>query len=261
MANLETKPTPQAFGSPGGKAHLAKKISSIMPEHTTYVEPYAGGAAVFFYKRPSKREALNDLDREIAFALRFIRNMTPEQYRQLKRKNWVVNQRRFDRLKNMRPKSNVDRFYKFYYLKKGSYRNLTENVDVGNIGSTLGIDRLPKVQFRLKGVVINSADALKMIDKYDGKGTLFYLDPPYPSTSEIGGNAPGFTQEDLERLISRLRRIEGKFILSMDTANASKFGKWMHIKRMKTMKAPPEGGYSHRMEVVATNYSIKSRGR
>jgi len=225
MPEVETKPVAQAFGSSGGKAHLASKICSIMPEHTTYVEPYAGGAAVFFYKRPSKREVLNDLDREIAFALRFIRDMTPEQYRQLKRKNWVVSRQRFARVKNMRPKSNVDRFYKFYYLKKGSYRHLTENVNVGSIGSTIEITRLPKAQARLKGVAINSMDALKVIDKYDGKGTLFYLDPPYPGTGEIGGNAPKFTQEDLQKLVSRLRRIRGKFILSMDTANASKFGK------------------------------------
>src|SRR5712671_3627168 len=49
----------------GGKNRLAKQIISILPEHVTYVEPFAGGAQVFFHKAPSKVEVLNDLDFEI----------------------------------------------------------------------------------------------------------------------------------------------------------------------------------------------------
>lgn len=40
----------------GGKNRLAKHIISLLPEHTTYVEPFAGGAQVFFHKEPSKVE-------------------------------------------------------------------------------------------------------------------------------------------------------------------------------------------------------------
>src|ERR1044071_9361528 len=49
----------------GGKNRLATKIISILPEHTTYVEPFAGGAQVFFHKLPSNVEVLNDLDYDI----------------------------------------------------------------------------------------------------------------------------------------------------------------------------------------------------
>jgi hypothetical protein len=40
----------------GGKKNLAKKLASMIPEHETYVEPYAGGAALFFNKKPSKKD-------------------------------------------------------------------------------------------------------------------------------------------------------------------------------------------------------------
>lgn len=35
----------------GGKQNLAALILSIIPDHTTYCEPFFGGGAVFFGKR------------------------------------------------------------------------------------------------------------------------------------------------------------------------------------------------------------------
>src|SRR6266436_8135909 len=49
----------------GGKRALAKRAIALFPEHTTYVEAFAGGAQVFFHKPPSKVEVLNDLDGEV----------------------------------------------------------------------------------------------------------------------------------------------------------------------------------------------------
>ena len=49
----------------GGKNRLARQIIEKFPEHTTYVEAFAGGAQVFFHKEPSKVEVLNDLDGEV----------------------------------------------------------------------------------------------------------------------------------------------------------------------------------------------------
>ncbi|RXG62611.1 DNA adenine methylase, partial [Candidatus Atribacteria bacterium 1244-E10-H5-B2] len=65
-----------AFGSPGGKRYLAENIISYIPEHKTYVEPFIGGGAVFFAKERSEVEVINDLDKDIAFAYRFMKNIT-----------------------------------------------------------------------------------------------------------------------------------------------------------------------------------------
>ena len=54
----------------GGKNRVARKIISLIPEHTCYIEPFCGGAQVFFHKEPSKVELLNDLNDDIFNFLR-----------------------------------------------------------------------------------------------------------------------------------------------------------------------------------------------
>src|SRR5579885_2325246 len=49
----------------GGKNRLATKIVPMLPLHKTYVEPFAGGAQIFFHKPPSEVEVLNDIDGEV----------------------------------------------------------------------------------------------------------------------------------------------------------------------------------------------------
>ena len=39
---------------------LAARLVKLIPPHKTYVEPFAGAAALFFLKRPSSVEVLND---------------------------------------------------------------------------------------------------------------------------------------------------------------------------------------------------------
>lgn len=75
--------------------------------------------------------------------------------------------------------------------------------------------RLELINSRLKRVQIECLDFEKVIEKYDSKNTLFYLDPPYVDCEyyykTVGVD---FTAKDHERLSSILRQIKGKFILS-----------------------------------------------
>ena len=52
----------------GGKRRLSKHILPLFPEHRCYVEPFAGGAALFFLKEPVPSEVLNDLNGELVDA-------------------------------------------------------------------------------------------------------------------------------------------------------------------------------------------------
>jgi DNA adenine methylase len=62
----------------GGKQKLAAQIVALMPSHTAYMEPFAGGAAVLFAKPRAERETLNDLDGQIMAFWRALRDRPEE---------------------------------------------------------------------------------------------------------------------------------------------------------------------------------------
>ena len=68
----------------GGKRRLAKRILPIFPAHECYVEPFAGGAALFFLKEPSDVEVLNDINGELINLYRVVKHHLEEFVRQFK---------------------------------------------------------------------------------------------------------------------------------------------------------------------------------
>lgn len=232
----DSKPTQQAFGSPGGKTYLAPRIAGMLPPHKVYVEPFFGGGAVYFQHPPSEKEVISDKDREIAFAMKFLRDMTPDQYERLKRYDWTIDRDIFNHLQAHTPKDDVERFRRFYYTKKGSFARKGEHVDVGRIGKRISLDRLPQVHKRIKRASIHGWDALRVIDKYDSPQTFFYLDPPYPGRASTGKGADEFTEEDLQRLISKLKHIRGKFLLSLGAEHQKVMPKLWHTKRVAVVR-------------------------
>lgn len=57
----------------GGKRKLAKHILPLFPEHTCYVEPFCGAAALFFMKEPSKADILNDINGDLVNLYRVVK--------------------------------------------------------------------------------------------------------------------------------------------------------------------------------------------
>jgi DNA adenine methylase len=257
---VSDKPVQQAFGSPGGKTYLAERIVGVMPPHDVYTESFAGGAAVYFKKPRSDKEVLSDKDAEIAFAFRFLRDMTQEQYARLKRFDWRVSRDTFDRLKASHPKDDVERFRRFYYLKKGSYGHggTSVNPECERKDTVIGgIDRLWKVKERLQRTAVHGGDAIAVIRKYDSPTTLHFIDPPYPGRAFVGAQEK-YTEADLARLVTVLKDIRGKFILTLGTEHARLLPKTWHIKRVavrRTLTTRYTGGNPIQYEIVVTNYN------
>jgi DNA adenine methylase len=80
-----------------------------------------------------------------------------------------------------------------------------------------GIDQLPLVHERFRHVQIESEDWRTIINRYDTRKTLFYVDPPYvPSTrTRDGGKYEYEMDEGAHRnLVARLLAIRGMSVVS-----------------------------------------------
>ncbi|MHB2025137.1 MAG: DNA adenine methylase [Elusimicrobiota bacterium] len=257
-----------AFKSPGGKYRLYKKIVPMIPEHTTFVEAFCGGAQIFFHKKRSEKEVLNDVNADLVFAYRFIKSMSPEDWEWLKDQSWIIARTRAKRLFELKPKSPRERFYRFAYLNKAQYWGRTDvwegmrpNGSTG-LGARIRLaERLPQIQERLKGVELHSWDWRDIIKAYDSPDTFFYLDPPYPLhwPKEKGKYGDKFFQE--KDLVPALKAVQGKFLLSYELEKTGLF-KGFKTYRIKTLHTGSHqlGGARKEYELLVSNFPIKTSG-
>ena len=111
----------QPFGSLGGKRYMADRLVRMFPEHKTYVEVFAGGLAVFWKKKPSEKEVVNDKNPDIIMAYRTIQGLTPEQWETLKKMDWKATEVGFNKTKeNIKISTGLQRFHDFIYLMQFS---------------------------------------------------------------------------------------------------------------------------------------------
>jgi DNA adenine methylase len=170
----------------GGKNRIAYQIIRQLPKHTTYVEPFAGGAQVFFHKQPSKVEVLNDLDGEIVNFFRICQLHHEELIRYLR--YCLVSRKLHDLFQAQNPDhlTDVQRAARFLYLQKTAFGGMivrrNYHYHVAN-PPNYNPGRIPEIleqaHRRLLRVQIENLAYEEILRIYDRPATLFYLDPPY----------------------------------------------------------------------------------
>lgn len=206
----------------GGKRRLAKLILRKMPEHTCYVEPFAGGAAVLFMREaPAAVEVLNDTNQELVNFFRVVKHHLVEFCNQFR---WaVVSRQMFEWAKETPPQTltDIQRAARFYYLQKLCYGARNASRTFGTSTTTrpkLNLARLEEdisaAHARLVHVVIESLDWARCIEKYDRPDTFFFLDPPYWKLAHYGG--PRFKLDQYARLAEAMAQMQGKAILTIN---------------------------------------------
>jgi DNA adenine methylase len=255
----------------GGKQQLAALILGLIPEHRVYCEPFLGGAAIFFAKKPSKVEIINDTNGEIINFYEVLkRDFTALEKeitislhsRKMHNHAWVIyqNPELFDRIK---------RAWAIWMLANSSYGCMLDGgfgYDKITGGTTKKLAN-KKLNFtedyaiRLQNAQIECCDALKVIRSRDSESAFFYCDPPYVGSDQ--GHYDGYTQEDFDGLLSLLESIKGKFLLSSfrnkALTEAIKRKGWysFEIKMYCSMTNRSESPRS-KVEVLTANYPIKA---
>lgn len=248
----------------GGKNRLANHIIALVPEHTTYVEPFAGGAQVFFHKEPSKVEVLNDMDFEIVNFFRVCQHHYEELVRYL---NYcLISRRWYDLVTAEQPASltDIQRAGRFFYLQKNSFGGLVvkQHYHYGVIQRpNFNPRRIPEIikaaHERLQGVQIESLPYEQILERYDRPTTLFYLDPPYWQRKLYKFN---FSDADFRQLEQRLHKVRGRFILSLDDHPEVRqiFGGW-YIERVELAYTAQTKTGKRYGEVLITNFAVDRR--
>jgi DNA adenine methylase len=208
------------FAYIGGKRAIAKQIISVFPEHTTYIEAFAGGAQVLFRKEPSKVEVLNDLDGEIVNFFRVCQLHYEELLRYL---HYMVASRKwFELLREIDPRmlTDIQRAARLFYLQKNSYAGLILRPNFRWSATQppgFNPERIPELieetHRRLSRVQIECLPYEKVLAQYDSPSSLSYLDPPY-----FGRHLYKFNLEadDFRKMAELLAKVRGKFVLSLN---------------------------------------------
>jgi len=206
----------------GSKRRLAAEILKQFPEHTTYVEAFAGSAAVLFAREtPAKVEVLNDLDGDIVNFFRVCKHHLVELCQQFR---WAITSRQiFEWAKDTPPEvlTDIQRAARFYFLQRLCFGGRPTNRSFGygvTTRHTLDLARLEQsfseIHERLGGVLIEQLPWEECIARYDRPTTLFFLDPPYYRTAGYDGESWGI--ECYRELAGTLRRLEGKALLTIN---------------------------------------------
>lgn len=236
-------PTRPILGYHGGKWKLAPWIISHFPEHRTYVEPFGGAASVLLQKPRCFGEVYNDLDGEVVNVFRVLQK--PGTAAQLRRRLHLTPFSRAEFERSYRfsadPVERAARLIIRSFQGFGSDTATREHItgfrmavsrdgfagqrqkDSG--GQTPAVDwakwpdQVPAFIERLRGVVLEKRPALKVIDAFDRPEVMFYLDPPYvTSTRRRVGKGRGYrfemTDVDHEEFAERARAIKGYVVLS-----------------------------------------------
>ncbi|HFJ9614297.1 TPA: DNA adenine methylase [Stenotrophomonas maltophilia] len=213
--------TTTLFPWPGGKTRLLPHLLPLVAEnqHRTYVEAFAGGAALLFAREPARAEVLNDCHGELVRLYRVVANHLEEFVRQFK---WALTSRemfRWCQLQHPDTLTDIQRAARFYYLQRLAWggKATGQTPGFGRGGKGLNLLRIEEdlsaAHLRLHKVTVEHLAWQQCMAKYDATDTLFFLDPPYWETEGYG--AP-FGMEQYEQLASQMAALRGAAILTIN---------------------------------------------
>ncbi len=209
----------------GGKRNLAKRITALIDAipHLTYAEAFVGMGGIFFRRSNRPRaEVINDFGRDVANLFRILQRHYPQFLETLRFQ--LTTRAEFERLVATDPSTltDLERAGRFLYLQRTAFggkvsgRNFGVSRDrPGRFNLTTLEPMLEDIHARLSGVVIECLDFEAFIRRYDGVGTLFYLDPPYWGCEDDYGKQM-FARSDFERMADVLAELKGSFLLSLN---------------------------------------------
>lgn len=207
---------------PGSKWRLADTIISRMPKHETYLEPFLGSGAVFFKKEAARQETINDVDNNVVNLFRVIRENANDLARLVELTPYSRQEYINSLEDSVEPIEMARKFLVRTWMGFGGKTNKPASWAHSRYGEVFRPkywsrvpDRILAIVERLKQAQIENMDALKLMELYNNKGTLVYLDPPYlQRTRKNKHYAHEMSDEDHIELLNLAKKHKGYVIVS-----------------------------------------------
>jgi len=256
----------------GGKRKLARQIISIMPEHEHYVEVFMGGAAVYFNKPKASRNTLNDINSNLVNLFIQVRDnydaFAEKLYLTLySRDQYKIFYKSYQNdFKNC---SDLEKAVMYFFITKASFSAKVVKSLHGDFSSSvkrtpssINLDLIISMKVlreKLDGVSLENREFHYILDKYDNKETLFYLDPPYYVTiKETRYYEYFFSISQHRQLALILNKTKSPFLLSYDNVpEVINSYKDYFIQRLSTVYARGKTGSKKTTELLITNFRAK----
>jgi DNA adenine methylase len=175
----------------GGKMNLVKEILPLIPIHKQYVEPFVGGASVFFSKDKSDTEVINDYDLRVINFWEVLK--TDFEALQTKVQLTLHHEHAYAHARDIlkAPISDkVEYAWAFWVQTNMSFsyklfagfafsNSALEAQNCSNKRSSF----TDKFYQRIKHVQIFNRDAIDLIRLKDNEDTFMYFDPPYAESN------------------------------------------------------------------------------
>lgn len=186
-----TKPAP-VLRYPGAKWNLAPWILQHLPKHHVYVEPFFGSGAVFFHKKPTRTEYINDLDGDIVNLFRVLREDTARLVELVEFTPWAREEYigSFDITPDPleRARRTLVRFWQAYggtahgrgYRSGWRHDGPQSGVGKGVTSQWANMPaRIQATALRLRHAMIENLPAIELLGRLNHENVLAYIDPPY----------------------------------------------------------------------------------
>lgn len=256
------------FCRQGSKRKYSKALVSLFPEHQVYVEPFLGGGAVFWEKKPSEKEVINDLDSKLMadYNLLLTAPSNPNAYSILTTESAQNNFLRTTHkgkadklLESLLRRCNG---YGGTYIEKGSKQGVYTDERAHRVSKvTTHEDKLKNIssyQKRLGHATLTNKPYDAVLRDYDGANTFIFLDPPYEKSVGLD-YAKGSDAFNFPKFAEDLRRVKGKFLVTInDSRNIRKLFKGFKLYPyvVKGHHAKSAIGKEDRKELLITNYNL-----
>ena len=244
---------------PGGKVRQAAQLIAMLPEHHCYVEVFGGMGSVLLNKPAAKVEVYNDIDGRLVSLFRTLKYHYLELDREL---DWLLRSRQmFDDFREQQGLTEIHKAARFLFLvstsfaSKGMVFSRASASNKSGVALTIPVlrERARHVSSRLERVSIEQLDWLDCLEKFDGPGTVFFIDPPY--TGSHNWYQYELSDRSHDKLAEALRRIKGKFLLTdADKPAVRERYRGFQMQSITTRFTASNVGVTHFRELIVTNY-------